>query len=578
MSPIMNPGNTFVQDVTSGCAPVTCPVCGGLECLCRPRFFAGQLLTDEDLKRLDHYITAKNKLHNRYLIGWGVACGLEVVCNSCDGTVTVRPGYALSPCGEDIVVCADTPVDVCSMIQKCRKTQPRDCQPFQTGGNDPCKDATEEWVLSICYDEKLSRGVVPLKNTGSAACCSRCACGGSSSCGRQGQSSGGSCSCGGSNSGKSNGCACGATSTQKSASTQAQCEPTVVCEGYRFEVCKITKKPAANRARLGAMVQRFWCCLLKLGELIAKIPTSDDPKVVQGWCCALRENLLEFTAENPGYDCALAQRLAQMCQSKDGINIQQIGNDVGRLVVEYFQYCFCSAILPPCPPPSADDCVPLATVTINKKNGGCNITRVCNIDVRKFLVDMPNLGYWLSWIPFGAGLRRLFSTLCCKPLAWERAEFRTADRAIGVTDARAAGSVDAIGASNPAADFLDLVLESFKTSERKVDMQALTMAALGMSDVQGTHNLNELELKYPLESLMLNQVARPLVQSYLGVQGGIGNLTGARSVGQAFVQTPTPQAQPPVPAQDAQTQLNELKTQVEKLQGQIDKLNKGTKG
>src|SRR6266540_4909322 len=96
-----------------------CPVCGGLECLCRPRFFAGQLLTDEALKRLDHYIVEKNKLHNRFLIGWGVACGLEVVCSGCDGTVTVRPGYALSPCGEDIIVCSETPVDVCSMIQKC---------------------------------------------------------------------------------------------------------------------------------------------------------------------------------------------------------------------------------------------------------------------------------------------------------------------------------------------------------------------------------------------------------------------------------------------------------------------------
>ena len=67
-----------------GCStPPACPACGGLECLCRPRFFAGQLLTEDDLNRLDHYIVAKNRLHNRYLIGWGVACGLEVVCNVC---------------------------------------------------------------------------------------------------------------------------------------------------------------------------------------------------------------------------------------------------------------------------------------------------------------------------------------------------------------------------------------------------------------------------------------------------------------------------------------------------------------
>ena len=36
-----------------------CPVCGGLECLCRPRFFAGQLLTEDDLNRLEHYVVAK---------------------------------------------------------------------------------------------------------------------------------------------------------------------------------------------------------------------------------------------------------------------------------------------------------------------------------------------------------------------------------------------------------------------------------------------------------------------------------------------------------------------------------------
>src|SRR5713226_386618 len=122
-----------VPSPTKECAPNPCPVCGGLECLCRPRFFAGQLLTDEDLTRLDHYITAKNKLHNRYLVGWGVACGLEVVCNACDGMVTVRPGYALSPCGEDIIMCAEAAVDVCALIQQCKKREPRNCLPAQTG-------------------------------------------------------------------------------------------------------------------------------------------------------------------------------------------------------------------------------------------------------------------------------------------------------------------------------------------------------------------------------------------------------------------------------------------------------------
>jgi hypothetical protein len=580
----INRGNALTQTNVIDCAPVTCAVCGGLECLCRPRFFAGQLLTDEDLQRLDHYITAKNKLHNRYLIGWGVACGLEVVCNACDGTVTVRPGYALSPCGDDIIVCADTAVDVCSMIQKCRKKMPRDCQPNQLGGVDPCSEATETWILAICYDEKPSRGLVPLKNTGSAACCSRCACGGSSSCSCGGTSSGG-CGCGGHGSGngngngKSNGCSCGTKSqTRQTATAQAQCEPTVICEGYHFEVCKITGNEI-KRSQLGAITQRFWCCLLKLGELFAQFPASDNQQDVKSWCCSIRDSLLEFTAENPGYDCALAQRIANMCQSDDS---QQIGNDVARLVLEYIQYCFCSALLPPCPPPSRDNCVPLATLTVSRKNAGCSIQRVCNIEARKFLVDLPNLGYWLSWIPFGAGLRRIFAGFCCNEVAWERTAFRPQVNAIGVENVRAARAVNEVAAPNPSADFMSLIFESASNRERKVDMQALTMAMLGMTDIKNNHNLNELELKYPFESIFINQIGRPLVQSFLG---GMGNIRGAGgSTGGQDTTGFAPAAPQEKTESDAQTQIDALKKQMETMrqdlkrsQDQIEKLSKRKK-
>src|SRR5574340_614895 len=90
----------------SGCC---CPVCLGIECLDRPRFFAGQLLNEADLNSAQAYVMAKNRLHNRYLHGPGVVCGLEVVCNDCDGYVTVKPGYAIDPCGNDIIVCQEKP-------------------------------------------------------------------------------------------------------------------------------------------------------------------------------------------------------------------------------------------------------------------------------------------------------------------------------------------------------------------------------------------------------------------------------------------------------------------------------------
>jgi len=157
-----------------------CPVCGGLECLCRPRFFAGQLLTEDDLNRLDRYIIAKNRLHNRYLHGWGTVCGLEVACNPCTGFVTVKSGYALSPCGDDIVVCNDQSVNVCELIQYCRQQQ-FDCDPLFPLPQPICGDEDQDWILYLCYDEKPSRGITPLQSGRGAACCSKCGCGGSSS-------------------------------------------------------------------------------------------------------------------------------------------------------------------------------------------------------------------------------------------------------------------------------------------------------------------------------------------------------------------------------------------------------------
>ena len=84
----------------------SCPVCLGLQPFERPVFAPGQVLTDVDLTADQAYAAAKNRLHNRYLHGWGVVCGLEVVCNVCDGYVTIHHGYAIDRCGNDIVVAA----------------------------------------------------------------------------------------------------------------------------------------------------------------------------------------------------------------------------------------------------------------------------------------------------------------------------------------------------------------------------------------------------------------------------------------------------------------------------------------
>src|SRR5262249_17019518 len=106
-----------------GCAETQPEVCR-LECLEKPRFSCGQLLTDQDLTALVAWAEKKAALA-RYRHGWGVVCGLDVHCDPRDdGKVMLEPGYAVSCCGRDIVVCEERPVS----LETCCKTEVDPCE------------------------------------------------------------------------------------------------------------------------------------------------------------------------------------------------------------------------------------------------------------------------------------------------------------------------------------------------------------------------------------------------------------------------------------------------------------------
>ncbi|HWF52568.1 MAG TPA: hypothetical protein VG294_18140 [Solirubrobacteraceae bacterium] len=75
----------------------------------RNNYFYGQLLTAEDLARDQEYFRERLRRHNRALHGSGVVYGLDLEVapdqgSSSPATLTVSPGYALSPRGEEILV------------------------------------------------------------------------------------------------------------------------------------------------------------------------------------------------------------------------------------------------------------------------------------------------------------------------------------------------------------------------------------------------------------------------------------------------------------------------------------------
>jgi hypothetical protein len=80
----------------------------------RTRYYTGQLLDESDLTQEQRYFREKARRHNRLLHGWGVVCGLHVRPGSAGSTLTVEPGYALDPHGDEILVEHEVTVELFS--------------------------------------------------------------------------------------------------------------------------------------------------------------------------------------------------------------------------------------------------------------------------------------------------------------------------------------------------------------------------------------------------------------------------------------------------------------------------------
>ena len=408
------------------------PAAGSNACAGRASSLA-RCLTDDDLNRLEHYVVAKDKLHNRYFHGSGVVCGLEVVCDPCSATnVTVKPGYALSPCGEDIIVCKDASVNVCDLINHC-KPRRNDCDPYGAQTPADCKQGIQRFVLSICYSETPSRGVQPLDERTVRVRVAEASCGGS-------------CGCGGSKPTATAGTA-SATPVKPTTKTpskyNAQCEPTLICEGFSFTANKYAPATAnsdvsrfgvwgviATKAtQFGPLFTRLMLCYFKALEIksaytaqaYTKLDTAQLAVTYSEYGAALRE----FAATHVAHRCDLARKLA--CLDMPATLTTNVGGGIRKtalskedyvsriealntLWLEVLRECFCSALLPPCGGPEASDCIPLAVVTIDVDK--CQVIEICNWQARKFALTLPSIFYWTSFINWGA-IKDAIAKLCC---------------------------------------------------------------------------------------------------------------------------------------------------------------------
>ena len=101
--------------------------------------FAGAETVQDALDRL---CAARDlRFHNKHLHGWGIVCGLQVECGS-DTTVRVRPGYAITCEGQDVILDNPQNINLLDLIdQPSPPTALTDgelsliLEPRQSGGN-----------------------------------------------------------------------------------------------------------------------------------------------------------------------------------------------------------------------------------------------------------------------------------------------------------------------------------------------------------------------------------------------------------------------------------------------------------
>jgi hypothetical protein len=360
----------------------TCSCCSdSLECFEKPRFFCGQLLTDVDLEAAMNYVAAKNRLHNRYLFGAGVVCGLAVRCDPCDaGSVVIEPGYALDCNGNDVIVCADKPFDVKGYLDRRKKEKQTDCFSQRTAG---CVTTQTEYCLVLSYEEKPGKPVNALV--------------------------------------RDNGC---------KANT---CEPSRTLE--RFRVDLIDKETAEKLNVRPSVWSRMRECLQDEGRKLTayqgEIANAANEQQLRPVYERMRTDLLAFAKRSSLAHCDLIDKVCAIDKdfrvpvtSQPAVPnsttagwtdlsldnqpvLREVANRLSALYARLLMDCICNALMVPCGGCCEDsDYVLLACLEIKDNK----VTSICNT-VRTQVISGPAIRYWMQ--PAFDVIGQWFESLCC---------------------------------------------------------------------------------------------------------------------------------------------------------------------
>ena len=123
----------------------------------RVRYFQRQLLTADDMETDQEYFRQKLRRHNRFMHGWGVVCGLEVLVAPTQEQpwrIEIAPGYVLFPYGDEGFVAKSTFLNLADCGEGA-ETDPCDPETWQKRGTG----VGRELFIAIKYAQCKARPV-----------------------------------------------------------------------------------------------------------------------------------------------------------------------------------------------------------------------------------------------------------------------------------------------------------------------------------------------------------------------------------------------------------------------------------
>ena len=123
---------------------------------------------------------------------------------------------------------------------------------------------------------------------------------------------------------------------------------------------------------------------------------------------------------------------------------------------------------------------------------------------------------------------------------------------------------------NPEQEFSRVVLDAIRNRNRAIDAQTLFLGAMEFQDDKRRPLMTDAELRNPLQYLLLNQLAAPLIQNAVPEET-------AESLKTALANFSRIVSSPEVPAgemQELRSQVEELRKVVQEQQANIEELRR----